>query len=117
MLDGMTPQEIAPTDLRFSIQRALIGEVTANMAAVTCALRQHLVVVRCYYFGTPTDEDRERLSAIGGEVIADFDVPYKIHEECLPWHPSRQLPECLDFWAFMRAEVEEGTLTASQPGQ
>ena len=113
----MTQQEIAPTDLTLSIQRALIGEVTANMAAVTCALREHLVVVRCYYFGTPTEEDKERLSAIAGEVIADFDAPYTIREECLPYHPSRQLPECLDFWALMRAEVHEETVARSQSGQ
>jgi hypothetical protein len=87
------------------------------MAAVTCALRQHQIVVRCYYFGTPTDEDTQRLSAVGGEVIADFPAPYDIVEECLPYHPCRQLPECLDFWAFMRAEVETETLAAAQSGQ
>lgn len=117
MLDAMTPEEIRPTDLRFSVQRALIGEITANMAAVTCALRQNLIVVRCYYFGTPTDEDRQRLSAVGAEIIADFPPPYDIVEECFPYHPSQHLPECLDFWAFMRAEVEGETLAASQPGQ
>jgi len=114
MLNAMTPQEITPTNLRFSIQRALIGEVTANMAAVTCALRQHQIIVRCYYFGTPTEEDRLRLSAVACEVIADFPATYEIAEECLPYHPSRRLPDCLDFWAFMRAEVEADALAAQR---
>jgi hypothetical protein len=114
MLDVMTPQEFTIIDLKFSIQRALIGEVTANMAAVTCALRQNLIVLRCCYFGTPTPADKERLSAVGTEVIADFPAPYEILEECVRYQPSRHLPECLGFWAFMRAEVEEQTLAASQ---
>jgi hypothetical protein len=101
-------------DLKLSVQRALIGEVTANMAAVTCALRQNLIVLRCYCFGAPTEDDKERLSEVGSEVIADFPEPYKILEECVPFQPSRQLPECLGFWAFMRAEVEEKTLAASR---
>jgi len=114
MLDSMTPQEFTTTDLKLSVQRALIGEVTANMAAVTCALRQDLIVLRCYYFGTPTEDDKQRLSAVGAEVIADFPAPYDILQECVPCQPSRQLPERLEFWAFMRAEVEEQTLAASQ---
>ncbi len=117
MLEIMTQQESLPTDLRFSIQRALVGQVTANMAAVTCALRQHRVTVRCYCFGTPTEEDRERLSAIAGEVSADFPADHEIVEEYLPYNPSPQFPECLDFWAFMRAEVGQNTLATSQPGQ
>ena len=116
MLVAMTPPEIAPPNLRFSIQRALIAEVAANMAAVRCALRQNLIV-RCYYFGTPTEEDRERLSSVGAKVIADFPTPFTIIQQCLPYHPSPRLPECLDFWAFMRAEVEEETLAASQQAQ
>jgi len=114
MLDAMTPQAFTIADLKLSIQRALIGEVTANMAAVTCALRQDRIVLRCYYFGTPTEEDKQRLSAVGSEVIADFPAPYDILEENVPYQPSRQLPERLDLWAFMRAEVEERTLAASQ---
>src|SRR5215813_7353975 len=113
----MTLRQLTITDLKLSLQSALIGEVTSNMAAVTCALRQNLIVLRCYYFGMPSEADKQRLLAISSEVIADFPAPYDIVEECVSYHSSRQLPDCLDFWAFMRAEVEEETLAASQLGQ
>ena len=101
-------------DLMLSVQQALVGEVTANMAAVTCALRPNLIVLRGYYFNAPTDDDKERLSSVGAEVIADFPPPYDIVEECMHYQPSRHMPECLDRWAFMRAEVEENVLAANR---
>jgi hypothetical protein len=94
-------------NLMLSVQCALVGEVTANMAALTCALRPNLIILRGYYFTAPTEDDRERLSVVGTEVIADFPAPYDIVEECVRYEPSGDMPERLDRWAFMRAEVED----------
>src|SRR6185312_10729045 len=89
--------------LKASIQLAMVGEITANMAAITCGIEDCVIRVRCSCFDGPTDEDRERFSFMAGEVIADFPEPYTINEEIVGLND--QEPDCFDFWAFKRADV------------
>jgi hypothetical protein len=88
--------------LKLSIQRALLGEVTDRMIAVTCGLKGQLVEIRVYFSGKVSPDDLERVSFIGAEVIADFPAPYKIEESSLSADDGE--PEMLDFWAFLRAK-------------
>jgi hypothetical protein len=88
--------------LKVSIQRALLGEVTGRLVAVTCGLKGQLVQVRAYVAGKVTQDDLERISCIGGEVIADFPEGYTIEESCISVNDRE--PEMLDFWAFVRAK-------------
>ena len=88
--------------LRFSLQRALIGEITPPMLAVTAGLRGTGIVLTAYLDQPATADDVDRLSAIGAEVIADFPAPYTISEQCR-WVGEAD-PQPLDFWAFKRAE-------------
>jgi hypothetical protein len=64
------------TDLRarllLSVQRALLGEVTSNMRAVTCSAGRSKIDLRWIIDGDVSDELKDALSAIGAEVIADF---------------------------------------------
>jgi len=76
------------------------------------ALRQNLIILRGYYFGEPTEEDRVRFSVVRAEVNADFPALYDITEQCVRYEPSGCLLEQLDFWSFMRAEVEQDVLNS-----
>ena len=82
----------------------MVDEITANMAAITCSMEAHLIRIRCYCFASPTDEDRERLSFMAAEVIADFADPYSVNEEIVALN-GRQ-PDCLSFWAFKRGDLD-----------
>ena len=91
-----------PLTLKLSIQRALLGEVTDRLIAVTCGIHGKTVQIRVYFSGEVTPNDIERVSFLGGEVIADFPEPYKIEETTLSADDGE--PEMLDFWAFIRAK-------------
>ena len=86
--------------LKLSIQGALIGAVTPNLAAVTCGLRDNTILIQAYFDGPVTEEDIERIQVVGTEVIADFPEPFLIEER---WASVDGDPEMLDFWAFKRA--------------
>jgi hypothetical protein len=89
------------TMLRLSIQRALLGEVTDRLIAVTCGIRNHLITIRAYMVGKCVDQDVQRVQRISAEVIADFPEGFLIEESCIP--VGDEDPEILDFWAFRRA--------------
>jgi hypothetical protein len=88
--------------LKLSIQRALLGEVTDRVIAVTCGQEERHIPVRAYISGKVTEEDIERIQFVGAGVIADFPEGYTIDEFAVSVHDGE--PEMLDFWAFVRAK-------------
>jgi hypothetical protein len=48
-----------------------------------------------------SETDKERVSEIGTEVIADFGLPWRIEEESVELPDEACLP-MLDGWAFLR---------------
>lgn len=90
--------------LKLSLQRALVGMVSSNMAAVTGGLNDDTLIVRIYFFGPISDEDRARVSEIGAGVLADFPSRFTIDEICSSLLYERL--EMLDFWAFLRSEID-----------
>jgi hypothetical protein len=88
--------------LKLSIQRALLGEVTDRLIAVTCGLEKRRIQIRAYVSGKVTEEDIERIQCVGAEVIADFPNGYTIDESSVSVDDGE--PQMLDFWAFSRAK-------------
>jgi len=87
--------------LRLSIQRALLGEVSPNLVAVSCGISGNTIRIATYFDGPVSREDRERIQSVGAEVIADFPEGFLIQETCQAVQDLE--PEMLDFWAFKRA--------------
>lgn len=88
-------------ELKLSLQRALLGEITDNLVAVTSSLNGTHIKIVAYFKGNLSEEDIERVQDIGTEVIADFPEPYTIEEVSLS--ADEHGLQCLDFWAFKRA--------------
>ena len=88
--------------LKLSIQRALLGEVTDRLVAVTCGIKDQLVSVRTYVKGPVQEDDVETLSFIATGVIADYPDGYVIEERCVSADDGE--PQMLDFWAFKRKD-------------
>jgi hypothetical protein len=88
--------------VKLSIQRALLGEVTDRLIAVTCGLEERHIRVPAYVSGKLNEEDVERIQFVGAEVIADFPEGYTINESTVSVDDGE--PEMLDFWAFVSAK-------------
>lgn len=88
-------------ELMYSIQRALSGQIPDKLCSVTCGIdAEKWIHIVAYFDGPASDDDRENISVIGTEVIADFPDGYRIKEQCLDINHYQ--PKCLDFWAFRR---------------
>ncbi len=85
--------------LRLALQRALLGNVSQHLVAVTAGIEGRSVRLIAYFDRPPTDVDRQLLWDIGGEVIADFEQGFTIEESAELWSPTARM---LAFWAFYR---------------
>jgi hypothetical protein len=98
----MTPEFSAPSFLKLSIQRALLGNITANLAALRGTLEGNRISLFAYFFDHPTKADKECLDEAETCVIADFPSPYVIETYC--GRTSEVVFNTLH-WDFLRAEA------------
>ena len=90
--------------LLLSIQRALLGEVTPNIRAVTASIDEGTITLRWIIDGEITDDFRRDLSAVGAEIVADFES-HQIAEEFLRCDAPRLIRDLyLDQIAYVRKE-------------
>jgi hypothetical protein len=90
--------------LLLSIQRALLGEVTPNIRAVTAQIDAQNIVLRWVIDGEISGSLRRDLSAVGAEVVADF-ATHQIAEEFIRCDASHGMVEFyLDDIAYARKE-------------
>jgi hypothetical protein len=63
-----------------SLSRALLGEVTASLRAVQFELSERRLDIFCIFNGDISDDDRESMSCVETEVMADFpDASVQVH--------------------------------------
>lgn len=60
------------SDVAIGLQRALLGEVSTSLSGVAFKLHGRTVEVKFYFANVPTDDDRETVSAVITELIADL---------------------------------------------
>ena len=90
--------------LLLSIQRALLGEITPNIRAVTARIDAQAIVLRWIIDGEISDGLRDDLSAVGTEVVAEFSS-HEIAEEFVRCDASHAMNELyLDYLAYARKE-------------
>jgi hypothetical protein len=89
--------------LLLSVQRALLGAVSPTLRGVTVGWQGQVIRLRFYTDGPISSEDREALSVVGAEVIADFPAPWAIDEEVIREDAPEPM-ECLEAWAYLRRE-------------
>jgi hypothetical protein len=90
--------------LLLSIQRALLGEVTPNIRAVTGRIDSDRIVLRWIVDGAISDELKGDLGAVGTEVVADFPI-HQISEEFVRCDaPADIRGHYLDYIAYLRKD-------------
>lgn len=88
--------------LRLSVQRALLGNITANVAGVRSEIAGSEVTICAFFFNEPSQSDQEHIEDAAGEIIADFASPYVISTRYGLVSDVR----IHDFgWDFLRAEA------------
>ena len=71
-------------ELKLSAQRALLGEVTIGLRAVSTELIGNVIKWRCVFESEQAKENQwENLSVAATEVIADYSDEFTIEEEYL----------------------------------
>ncbi|BCQ28289.1 hypothetical protein NK8_64780 (plasmid) [Caballeronia sp. NK8] len=68
--------------LLLSLQVALLGNISANMRAVTCRLEGSDIKVRAMFDGAVSEEDSATVDEIGSELASHFDHEM-VDVECL----------------------------------
>ena len=90
-------------NILLSLQRALLGAVTHNMAAVTCSVEGTRIQLVAYLFREKSDEDWDALTTAGTELLADCPEGWLVEEkvQLLDGRSPSQLGNCV----YMRREV------------
>ncbi|MEH7482627.1 hypothetical protein V7157_16530 [Neobacillus drentensis] len=88
-------------ELILSCQRALLGAIPYKLRGLTVKLENKTLYWKGYFDGEPTEEEKEILSVVCAEVIADFPIIKVVEEEYIN-HSFPLKMEMLQFWAFLR---------------
>jgi hypothetical protein len=89
--------------VKLSVQRALLGNVTSNLAGVHAERKDRRVVLSAYFFDEPSEDDREHIEDAATEGIADFldghvvETVFGLYSESAMDRPG---------WCFLRAKVQ-----------
>ncbi|MCY1279424.1 hypothetical protein D9M70_281780 [compost metagenome] len=88
---------------RLSIQRALLGEVSAKLRAVTFSVSEICLDIRFYFDGAINYDDLESASCVETEVLADYEEEYKVTARCLRVDMPGSIEDS-GVWVFRRRE-------------
>lgn len=86
--------------LKKSIARALTGQTPENLVALTAGIEAQQIKLVAYFDGRVTEDDKDAISSVAAEVVADFPEQFSIEEECLT--STDVPPKMLQFWACKR---------------
>jgi len=90
--------------VRLSLQRALLGNITSNIRAVAIELRIKNISLFFYFDGELDDEDKELVSVVETEVIADFDEDFAIEAIAVRLDYPQPIQNTNGFLVFLRKE-------------
>ena len=88
---------------RLSIQRALLGEVSDKLRAVTFSVSEIRLDIKFYFDGEVGEDDFESASCVETEVLADYEEGYKVSVRCLRVDFPNSINDC-GVWVFRRRE-------------
>ena len=88
---------------RLNIQRALLGEVSARVRAITFSMSESSLDIRLYFDGPISEDDIEHASCVESEVTADYDERYRVSVHCIRLDVPNPIGDD-GVWIFMRRE-------------
>jgi hypothetical protein len=100
MIEAQIPRRVS---ILLSVQRALWDEVGPALRGVTVGWDERSIRIVCYFDGPISEEDRESMSCVETEVIADFSEDERIRLECVRLDAPAPMPMLGD-WVYVRRE-------------
>jgi hypothetical protein len=98
------PVELTPEIYaRLSIQRALLGEVSAQTRAVIFSIKENCLDIRFYFAGPISEDDKESVSCVEAEILADYDPGVTVATHCIRQDPPNIISDD-GIWVFLRKE-------------
>lgn len=76
-----------------SASRAIQGNLQSNVRAIAISYRYNCLTLKCYLDSLPSEQDKEMLSDIAGEIISDF--------------PPDKLPRTTEICKFSNVLISE----------
>src|SRR3954470_2933392 len=86
-----------------SVQRALLGEVGSQLRGVRVSYGEANIRIEAYFDGSITEDDRESMSCVETEVIADFPDSVDVRCEVVRLDAPARLPQ-VESWVYHRKE-------------
>ncbi|MFH0895098.1 MAG: hypothetical protein V2A54_11750 [Bacteroidota bacterium] len=100
--------KMTDADIRIKLQFALLGEVYNEIVAIAYKYEKttKLFLLRYYMEREPNDEDRENLSCVMSEFIANYDniVFNEIKEECIKIDLAQSKVDPLDGLVYLKKQ-------------
>ncbi|HDK6330971.1 hypothetical protein AAHY48_19675 [Klebsiella variicola subsp. variicola] len=90
--------------LKLSVQRALFGNVTPNIRAVVAELSGKNISLLFYFDGQIDDDDKELVSVIETEIIADFDEDFTVDTTVKRLDPPQPIKNKHGLLIYIRKE-------------
>jgi hypothetical protein len=87
-----------------SLQRALLDAVTPNLRGVVFSLDQNILKISWFFDGPPSEDDRDRLSVVETEVVADCPADLQLASEVMALDATQRLPDVPGRWVYRRYE-------------
>jgi hypothetical protein len=91
-IESAPPDDPQAMRLRLSAQRALLGNIPANLRCVSLEYRGTEIACRFVFHAVPSEEEKELLSGAATEIISDYSGPFTISEEYLAVPCPQALP-------------------------
>lgn len=99
----MTGTDMRRCEVLLSLQRALLGEVGPSLRAVTVNYAESSLHFEAFFDGAITDENREAMSLVETEVMADFPSTHTITHEVTRLDAPALIPKDRT-WVYYRKE-------------
>jgi hypothetical protein len=81
---------LAPTYLRLSIQRALVGQISPKLYGVCVDQRAERIALTFYVAPDITDDERDDLTSAGAMVIGDYPTTFALDEQFIVVEDERR---------------------------
>jgi hypothetical protein len=99
----MRDTDVRRCEVLVALQQALLGEVTANLRAVTVSYDETSIHIEAYFDGEIHDEEREAISLVETEVMAEFPPTHMITHELIRRDAPALIPKDRA-WVYFRKE-------------
>jgi hypothetical protein len=87
-----------------SAQRAILGEIYAEIRAIAVGFDSKKLTIICYLDRMPIEDDYENLSNISGQILADIDFE-TVEEKCVFSKDLLSELDSLDSFIYARKEI------------